>query len=340
MKPVPAAWLWAGISLVTIVTVLASLATGPTSLSWLTILSHLFTGPGDDLQGLIIWQIRVPRVLLALCVGALLALCGALIQGLFRNPLAEPGLMGVSSGATLMVVVVLVLASNLPGSLPGHLRPFLLPAVAFGGGLVATRLVMLLGHSSHYSPLRLILAGVAFNMVAAAGIGLCAYLATNEQLRTLTFWSLGSFSAASWSGVGITAVVLAIIAPLAYRSWRPLNALLLGESECRHLGFDVPVLKRRIVYLSAAGVGAAVAFTGIIGFIGLVVPHIVRMLVGADHRRLLPLSLALGALLTLWADWLARTVLSPAELPVGIITSLLGGPFFIYLIHRQRGRLS
>ncbi|WP_127556145.1 FecCD family ABC transporter permease [Saccharospirillum alexandrii] len=340
MKHVPAAWLWAGLVGVFAVTLLASLATGPTHLPWSGLLKHLVTGPSDDLQGLILWQIRIPRTLLALCVGALLAVCGVLIQGLFRNPLAEPGLMGVSSGATLMVVVVLVLASNLPNTLPVALRPFLLPLVAFGGGLAATRLVMLIGQSSHYSPLRLILAGVAFNMVAAAGIGLCAYLATNEQLRTLTFWSLGSFAAASWSGVAITAAVLAIIAPLAYRQWRPLNALLLGESECRHLGFDVPALKRRIVYLSAAGVGAAVAFTGIIGFIGLVVPHIVRMLTGADHRRLLPLSLALGALLTLWADWLARSVLSPAELPVGIITSLLGGPFFIYLIHRQRGRLS
>lgn len=340
MKSVPAAWLWAGLILVFTFTLFASLATGPTTLPWLTLLKHLFTGPGDELPGLILWQIRIPRMLLALCVGALLAGCGVLIQGLFRNPLAEPGLMGVSSGATLMVVIVLVMASNLPNSLPGFLRPFLLPLVAFGGGLAATRLVMLIGHSRHYSPLRLILAGVAFNMVAAAGIGLCAYLATNDQLRTLTFWSLGSFSSASWSGVGITSAVLVVIAPLAYRLWRPLNALLLGESECRHLGYDVPVLKRRIVYLSAAGVGAAVAFTGIIGFIGLVVPHIVRMLVGADHRRLLPLSLALGALLTLWADWLARSVINPAELPVGIITSLLGGPFFIYLIHRQRGRLS
>lgn len=340
MRQVPAAWLWAGLTGVLVITLLASLATGPTHLPWPGLLQHLLTGPGDDLQGLILWQIRLPRTLLALCVGALLAVCGVLIQGLFRNPLAEPGLMGVSSGATLMVVSVLVLAGNLPNALPVALRPFLLPLVAFGGGLVATRLVMLIGQSSHYSPLRLILAGVAFNMVAAAGIGLCAYLATNEQLRTLTFWSLGSFASASWPGVAITAAVLGTITPLAYRLWRPLNALLLGESECRHLGFDVPVLKRRIVYLSAAGVGAAVAFTGIIGFIGLVVPHIVRMLIGADHRRLLPLSLALGALLTLWADWLARSVLSPAELPVGIITSLLGGPFFIYLIHRQRGRLS
>ncbi|WP_028669314.1 FecCD family ABC transporter permease [Saccharospirillum impatiens] len=340
MKHLPAAWLWAGLALAFALSLAVSLATGPTHLPWPTLIKHLFTGPGEELQGLILWQIRIPRTLLALCVGALLAVCGVLIQGLFRNPLAEPGLMGVSSGATLMVVVVIVMAGNLSNTLPGALRPFLLPLVAFVGGLAATRLVMLLGHNSHAAPLRLILAGVAFNMMAAAGIGLCAYLSTNEQLRTLTFWSLGSFSAATWSAVGITAAVLTIIAPLAYRLWRPLNALLLGESECRHLGFDVPVLKRRIVYLSAAGVGAAVAFTGIIGFIGLVVPHIVRMLVGADHRRLLPLSLVLGALLTLWADWLARTVLSPAELPVGIITSLIGGPFFIYLIHRQRGRLS
>lgn len=322
-----------------IVSVVITVASGPVDLPLITVIRQLLQPDASQTQGVIVWQIRIPRVLLSMIVGALLALCGTLIQGLFRNPLAEPGLMGVSSGATLMVVIVMVLGASLTQGLPPALRPFLLPIVAFGGGLTATQLVMILGHGSAYSPLRLILAGVAFNMVAAAGIGLCAYLASNEQLRTLTFWSLGSFAAASWTSVALTGTVLLGIVILAYRQYRPLNALLLGESECRHLGFDVPRLKRRIVYLSAAGVGAGVAFTGIIGFVGLVVPHIVRMMVGPDHRRVIPLSLGFGALLTLWADWLARTVLSPAELPVGIVTSLLGGPFFIYLIYRQRGQV-
>ncbi|GGX45896.1 FecCD family ABC transporter permease [Saccharospirillum salsuginis] len=322
------------------VSLLAGLASGPVQLAWSTLFDQLFFPDLSRTDGVILWQIRMPRILLSMIVGALLALCGTLVQGLFRNPLAEPGLMGVSSGATLMVVIVMVLLPGLTAQLPAWARPLLLPLVAFSGGLFATRLVMLLGHGSAYSPLRLILAGVAFNMVAAAGIGLCAYLATNEQLRTLTFWNLGSFSAAGWDAVLMTGVVLIGLAALSMRLYRPLNALLLGESEARHLGFDVPRLKRRIVYLSAAGVGAAVAFTGVIGFIGLVVPHIVRMLVGPDHRRVLPLSLGFGALLTLWADWIARTLISPAELPVGIVTSLLGGPFFIYLIHRQRGRLT
>lgn len=321
-----------------LVSTLFALTLGPSGLS----LAELWQGwwqPAGSVEGLIIWLIRLPRLLLALVVGALLGLSGALIQGLFRNPLAEPGLMGVSSGATLAVVASLVLAPTALAALPANLAALALPVTAFIGGLIATHLVMLLGRDSGGSPLPLILAGVAFNMVAAAGIGLCAYLASNEQLRTLTFWTLGSFGAANWRAVALTAAVLATISLLAWPLHKPLNTLLLGESECRHLGFDVPRLKRRVVYLCAAAVGAAVAFTGIIGFIGLVVPHMVRLLVGSDHRRVLPLSLGFGALLTLWADGLARTVLSPAELPVGIVTALLGGPFFIYLLQRQRTTL-
>lgn len=329
-----------GLSLLLILVALVTLTTGPADLSYRQVLRLLFQPDNQDTASLILWQIRLPRLLLAIQVGALLALCGTLIQGLFRNPLAEPGLIGVSSGATLMVVIVLVLLANLPTYLPPAMRPFLLPAVAFVGGVIATHLVMLIGRGANHSPLRLILAGVAFNLMAGAGIGLCAYLSTNEQLRTLTFWSLGSFSAAHWTATAITALVLVVVATFAFRQYRPLNALLLGESECRHLGFDVKRLQRRIIYLSAAGVGAAVAFTGIIGFVGLVVPHIVRLLVGPDHRKVIPLSMVMGALLMLGADWLAKVVLSPAELPVGIVTSLLGGPFFIYLIHRQRSSLT
>ncbi|MHA7880406.1 MAG: FecCD family ABC transporter permease [Saccharospirillum sp.] len=319
---------------------LVGLGTGPVHLPYDQVLSLLWQPDPADTASVILWQLRLPRVLLAMQVGALLALCGTLIQGLFRNPLAEPGLIGVSSGATLMVVIVIVLFSQLAAQLPAVIRPFLLPGVAFIGGVVATRLVMLIGRGSRHSPLRIILTGIAFNLMAGAGIGLCAYLSTNEQLRTLTFWSLGSFSAAQWPATAITAAVLVIVAGFALQQYRPLNALLLGESECRHLGFNVTRLQNRIIYLSAAGVGAAVAFTGIIGFIGLVVPHIVRLLVGPDHRKVIPLSMLLGALLMLGADWLARTALAPAELPVGIVTSLLGGPFFIFLIHHQRGRLS
>ncbi|PTY38623.1 hypothetical protein BGP77_10595 [Saccharospirillum sp. MSK14-1] len=319
----------------TLMSALIALTAGPSGLSVAGVWQALWQ-PDAGVNGLIVWQLRLPRLLLALCVGALLGLCGALIQGLFRNPLAEPGLMGVSSGATLAVVATLIFAPGLLALLPNPLETLARPAIAFIGGLIATTLVMLLGRDNTHSPLRLILAGVAFNMVAAAGLGLCSYLASNEQLRTLTFWTLGSFGAATWQAVGVTAAILVGIALLAWPLHKPLNALLLGESECRHLGFQVPRLKRRVIFLCAAGVGAAVAFTGIIGFIGLVVPHMVRLLVGPDHRRVLPLSLGFGALLTLWADWLARTVISPAELPVGIVTALLGGPFFIYLIHRQR----
>ncbi|MFG1496763.1 iron ABC transporter permease [Saccharospirillum sp. HFRX-1] len=326
------AWL---VVTLTLLSAFCALSVGPSSLTTAQVWQALGQ-PGASVDSLIVWQIRLPRLLLALCVGALLGISGAMIQGLFRNPLAEPGLMGVSSGATLAVVATLIFAPALLTMLPSALQTLTRPATAFIGGLIATQLVMLIGRDSASSPLRLILAGVAFNMLAAAGLGLCSYLASNEQLRTLTFWTLGSFGAATWAAVAITATVLVTITLLAWPLHKPLNALLLGESECRHLGFNVPRLKRQVIYLCAAGVGAAVAFTGIIGFIGLVVPHMVRLLVGPDHRRVLPLSLGFGALLTLWADWLARVVISPAELPVGIITALLGGPFFIYLIHRQR----
>lgn len=334
-----ARWLAGSLLPLLLISALVAISAGPSSLSVADAWQALWH-PHSGTDALIVWQIRLPRLLLSLCVGALLGVCGALVQGLFRNPLAEPGLMGVSSGATLAVVATLVLAPSLLAGLPTFWATLALPGLAFAGGLIATQLVMLLGRDSAASPLRLILAGVAFNMIAAAGIGLCAYLANNEQLRILTFWSLGSFGAAHWPAVMLTAAVLTLVSGLAWRLHRPLNALLLGESECRHLGYNVERLKRQVIYLCAAGVGAAVAFTGIIGFIGLVVPHMVRLLVGPDHRRVVPLSLGFGALLTLWADWLARTLLSPAELPVGIITALLGGPFFIWLIQRQRGALS
>lgn len=332
LNPRALAWLLLPL---TLVSVLLALTVGPSSLSASEVWQALWQ-PDAGVNGLIVWQIRLPRLLLALCVGGLLGLGGALIQGLFRNPLAEPGLMGVSSGATLAVVATLIFVPGALALLPPALQTLARPAIAFIGGLIATQLVLLFGRDSAHSPLRLILAGIAFNMMAAAALGLCSYLASNEQLRTLTFWTLGSFGAASWSAVATTGVILLLSGLLAWPLQKPLNALLLGESECRHLGFDVPRLKRRLIFLATAGIGAAVAFTGIIGFIGLVVPHMVRLLVGPDHRRVLPLSLGFGALLTLWADWLARTAISPAELPVGIVTALLGGPCFIYLIQRQR----
>lgn len=319
-----------------------SLALGPVALSagelWavarraLGLTVEQPAGPAE----LIIGQIRLPRVLMGLCAGLLLALCGVAMQGLFRNPLADPGLLGVSSGASLGAALAIVVGFGL-GGLPAGLAPYLLSLCAFLGGLGATALVYRLGRRQGQTHVAtMLLAGIAVTALAAAAVGLFTYLADDNALRTLTFWNLGSLSGASYARLWpLLAVSLLLLAWLP-RQARALNALLLGESEARHLGFAVQRLKRELVLCTALGVGAAVAATGLIGFIGLVVPHLMRLLVGPDHRVLLPASALAGALLLLCADLLARLALAPVELPIGIVTALLGAPFFIYLLVRER----
>ncbi|MER3443971.1 MAG: heme ABC transporter permease [Meiothermus sp.] len=278
----------------------------------------------------VLMSVRFPRVLLAVVVGALLALSGAVMQGLFRNPLADPGLIGVSAGAALGAAVFIV---ALPGA--GALEVYALPLMAFVGGLLATLLVWALATSGgRVQVLTLLLAGIALNALAGALIGLLVSRATDEQLRSLTFWTLGGYGGATWS-------LLAAIAPTALLSlWgllrlaRGLNALVLGESEAFHLGVSLEAFKRKAVALAALAVGTAVAAAGSVGFIGLVAPHLFRLLAGPDHRYLLPGSVLLGAGLSVLADLFARTVAAPAELPVGVVTSLLGAPFFIALLLR------
>lgn len=275
-------------------------------------------------------SVRFPRVVLALLVGALLALSGAVMQGLFRNPLADPGLIGVSAGAALGAAIFIIL---LPGA--GFMEVYALPFAAFVGGLLATLAVWFMASSGgRVQILTLLLAGIAINALAGALIGLLVARATDEQLRSLTFWTLGGYSGATWGG-------LASIAPAALLAFwglmrlaRPLNALVLGESEAFHLGVHLERFKRQAVALAALAVGTAVAAAGGVGFIGLVAPHLFRLMAGPDHRYLLTGSMLLGAGLSVLADLIARTVASPAELPVGVVTSLLGAPFFIWLLLR------
>ena len=285
---------------------------------------------------LILSQIRMPRTLLGLAVGMVLALCGVAMQGLFRNPLADPGLVGVSSGAALGAAVAIVGGAAF-GGLPEAFAPYLLSACAFVGGLLVTALVYRLGRRDGQTNVAtMLLAGIALTALAGAAIGLFTYLADDATLRTLTFWNLGSLNGASY--VRLWPLLLATLAVALWlpRRARALNALLLGESEARHLGFDVERLKRELVFCTALGVGAAVAAAGLIGFIGLVVPHLMRLLVGPDHRLLLPASALAGASLLLLADLIARLALAPAELPIGIVTALIGAPFFLYLLVRGR----
>lgn len=320
-----------------------SLALGPVSLPLGDTLRAALRLAGLPLDGtglaqaeMILGQIRLPRTLLGLAVGAVLALSGVAMQGLFRNPLADPGLVGVSSGAALGAALAIVFGASL-GGLPAFLAPYLLSLCAFGGGLGVTWLVYRLGRrDGQTSVATMLLAGIALTALSGAVIGLFTYLADDATLRTLTFWNLGSLNGASYPRLWPLLLVALLVACWLPRRADALNALLLGESEARHLGFDVERLKAELALCTALGVGAAVAAAGMIGFIGLVVPHLIRLVAGPDHRTLLPASMMAGAILLLLADLLARLALAPAELPIGIVTALIGAPFFLYLLVRGR----
>ncbi|NEN74877.1 iron ABC transporter permease [Pelistega sp. NLN82] len=272
-------------------------------------------------------NIRIPRVLLAMVAGAVTAVAGVIMQALFRNPLAEPGLMGISSGASLGAVTAIVLLGS------GFI---MITTFAFTGSLVATLFAYLIGKRFGHSA-GLLLAGIAINAISFSIIGLFTYMANDHQLRDLTFWSMGSLATSSWTILLFLIPWSFILLSILSFQWRSLNALLLGEREVIHLGFNIKNLRRHLILSVALLVGPLVAITGGINFIGLVVPHIMRMILGANHKYLIPASMFGGALLLLGADTLARTLISPAELPVGLLTSLIGGPFFLYLLlsHKQ-----
>lgn len=320
--------VWALIGLGGALLVLAVMAanTGAMSLSLRTLLSR----PFDD--GL--WQvwltIRLPRVLLAVMVGCALASSGAVMQGLFRNPLADPGLLGISSGAALAVALTIVM----PLSLPPLLALYSHMISAFVGSLAISAIVFTLSRFGHGGLSRLLLAGIAINALCGAAVGVLTYVSDDQQLRQFSLWSMGSLSQAQWPTL---AVASSLILPACVASLfmaRRLNILQLGEEDAHYLGVNVRRTQLQLLLLSALLVGAAVAVSGVIGFIGLVIPHLLRMRIGADHRWLLPGSAMAGACLLLLADTLARTLVAPAEMPVGLLTSLIGGPYFLWLILR------
>ena len=335
--------LFIALSLLCLLAVWLSLALGPVSLplldtlrAGLRLMGLPVNGEGLEQAELILGQIRLPRTLLGLAVGAVLALAGVAMQGLFRNPLADPGLVGVSSGAARGAAIAIV-GSTWIGGVPEVFAPYLLSLFAFLGGLGVTALVYRLGRKDgQTSVATMLLAGIALTALASSAVGLFTYLADDATLRTLTFWNLGSLNGASYQRLWPLVLVATGVALWLPRRAEALNALLLGESEARHLGFEVEKLKRELVFCTALGVGAAVAAAGLIGFIGLVVPHLVRLLAGPDHRVLLPASLLAGASLLLFADLIARLALAPAELPIGIVTAFIGAPFFLYLLLRGR----
>ena len=304
--------------------------------------------PELERQLLILSQIRLPRMLLAALVGAGLAICGAAMQGLFRNPLADPSLIGVSAGASAGASFVIVFAGGWLQAGHGNetLGLSLMAAGAFSGGFIAVLVVYRLATSASGSLNRgtsvatMLLAGIAISALAGACNSALSFVADNEMLRRISLWQMGRLDGANWSRVTMAALALAVIVAGLLGQSKALNALLLGESEARFLGIDVEQLKRRVVLLTALGIGVSVAVAGAIAFVGLVVPHIVRLLIGPDHRFLLPGSALLGALLLVLADALSRVIVAPAELPVGIVTALLGVPFFFSLLVRQRTRVA
>ena len=329
--PLPAAQaanaLWLG-AVALLLLAIAAAASGPILIPFWRIPELLFMVSGSDDEKLwhtILVDIRLPRILLALAAGGGLAIAGTALQAMFRNPLAEPGLIGASSGAALAASISIAL-----------LPAVAVPVAAFGGSLGATWLAWRIGRNQDGA--RLLLAGIAINALAAGGLALLSHLSGDTTLRSMLTWALGSLSGASWRTLGWLLPGLALSSYLTWRQAHALDALLLGEREAYHLGFHLIGLRRRLVALTALTVALVVACCGAFAFVGLIAPHIARRLLGPGHRNLLPGAAIAGALCLLGADWVARIAVAPAELPIGAVLSLLGAPFFLYLLFSMPGR--
>jgi len=315
---------------------LLAAATGAVVFNASDLWSALTAGPGAVVTdptatnfAAILWGIRLPRVILAALVGAALALAGAAVQGLFRNPLADPGLIGVSAGAAVGAVVCFLFGWQ------GLWGGWLLPLMAFVGSLLSVLLLRAFNTGFEAGgTAKLILAGVALNALLGSVLGFVLYSASDSALRSMTFWTLGGCGGANWLQNGFLAVFFVAGAVVLGRHARALDALQLGEVQAADLGVSIHRVRGEIIVASALLVGAATAFAGVIGFIGLVAPHMVRLLLGGLHRWILPGSVLLGATLLVLADLGARTLVAPAELAVGILTAAAGAPFFLWLLRR------
>lgn len=283
---------------------------------------------GDDA----LWLVRFPRVLLALLVGAALGCAGALMQGVFGNPLAEPGVIGVSSGAAIGAFACIVFGISALGS-------WTVPIAAFVGGLLATLIVYSLARSGGRTEVvTLVLVGIAVTAFAGAVIGMLTFVSSDDALRSIAFWNLGSMARATWDAVFAVTPFVVVGVSIAIYYAPQLDLLSLGERPARHLGVDVERLRLVLIVVIALLAGAGVAFTGIIAFVGLVVPHLIRLVTGPSHRVLIPASVVGGALVVVVGDLIARTLITNQELPLGVLTALIGAPFFFWLIRRTRSR--
>lgn len=317
------------------VSFIVALAFGTITLPFSEVIASLFTDSTNSRTNLVIEQIRLPRALLAGMIGALLGICGATTQGLFRNPLADPSLIGVTAGASSGAALAIFFAASY-----AHINAIsgltFISLGGFLGGCVAVILVYSIATDKQgTSVATMLLAGIAITAVAGSLTNILEFFGDEEMLRRISLWRMGGLDGASYQRVSIAAVFCCIIFLILPRFSTSLNALLLGESEARHLGIQVQKTKIGLILLVAAGVGVSVALAGTIAFVGLIIPHIIRLMIGPDHRYLLPISAIGGAILLLLSDTIARTIFAPIELPVGLVTALLGAPFFISLL-RQR----
>jgi len=318
-----------GLTIALIIVVINALSTGAYTIPFSELLKVLFQGPAtnagtDSVSHSIFWNVRLPRVILAIVVGASLAVAGVVMQGVFRNPLAEPATVGVSGGAAVGAVIAITLGLSRK-------------VFAFIGGTLATAVVYGLSRVDGKTDIvTLILTGIAINALSGALIGLAVFIADDDQIRTVTFWSLGSLGLATWRAVAMVLPLAIVGIALSTKFSRTLDLMALGDRSAEHVG--VPVERVRLQTIAIVGLlaSSAVAATGIIAFVGLIVPHILRLVLGPKHRDLLWSSALLGAIVTLLADLAARTLLSPAELPLGVLTALIGAPFFLWLLRKMR----
>lgn len=341
-RPVQVSALFAGLIIALVMISLASAALGQYGIGFGQVASsvlHKLSGPlhlghriADPFAEATLWQVRMPRVVMSLLVGAALAGAGALMQGVFGNPLADPGIIGVSSGAAVGAAVVIMSGVTVLGQ-------FTVAVAAFVTGLIATLVVYFLSRAAGRTEVvTLVLTGIAVNAVTGAGLAFCTYFSSQSAMDQIVFWQLGSLNGTRWTFVTTVAPFVAVGLIGAALLSGQLDLLALGDRAARHVGVNVERLRLMVIVLVAIMVAAAVSFCGIIGFVGLVVPHLIRMIVGPGHRILVPASVLGGAVLLAAADLVARTAVAYADLPIGMLTALVGGPFFFWLLRRTRSR--
>lgn len=325
-----------------LILIIVSARTGAVNISFPSIMDYLLNGIGIERvvdnrvnEGLF-WYIRMPRTFLCVIVGAVLSVSGAMMQSLFRNPILEPGIVGTSSGAALGAAFIFVFGKLTAFNSIAFLGDLLLPLFAFAGGLAATLTVYKFSSSfGKVNITTMILAGMAVNAMAAAGTGFLSYIARDPQARSITFWNLGTFSGADWKSVVIAGITAVICILVSLRFAKPLNALQLGETEASYLGINPERIKLLLIIINTVMVSVATSMVGVIAFVGLVVPHLLRLMKSSDNRFLIIGSALLGGIVMIIGDIIARIIIAPAEMPIGIITAIVGAPFFLYLLNKN-----